>query len=128
MKKLATIVACTLVLAACGSSTDTKPTNAEATSAKPSPEAGPKVVEISIRDHKVTPQGKRVEAKAGQPITLRVTSDSEDEIHVHSEPEHEYEVVPGPGKDFTFTVDTPGQVAVESHHMEVTIVQLVVRP
>ncbi len=28
----------------------------------------------------------------------------------------------------TFTIDTPGQVAVEAHHLDVTIVQLVVEP
>ncbi|MDQ3157200.1 MAG: cupredoxin domain-containing protein [Actinomycetota bacterium] len=122
MKKLATFFACTLMLAACGSSTDAK------TGTNSSPDAAAKVVQVSIKDHKVTPRGKRVGVKVGQPITLKVTSDSEDEIHVHSEPGHEFKVVTGMSKDFTFTIDTPGQVAVESHHTEAIIVQLVVRP
>lgn len=123
MKEVAAMFACILMLAACGSSSEAKPT-----AATPSQEAAAKVVDISIRDHKVTPRGKRIEVKVGQPVTLRVTSDSEDEIHVHSDPENEYGISPGPSRDFTFRIDTPGQVAVESHHLEVTIVQLVVRP
>lgn len=128
MKEAATVLACTLVLAACGSSGDTQPSDAGPTAAKPSQEAAAKVVDVSIKDDNVKHQGKRVEVKVGQPVTLRVTSDSEDEIHVHSDPENEYGISPGPARDFTFRIDTPGQVAVESHHLEVTIVQLVVRP
>ena len=89
---------------------------------------GAAAVHIVIRDGTVTPQGKRVDVKAGAPITLRITSDADEEIHVHSDPEHEYEVGPGGQLDETFTIDTPGQVAVEAHHLDVTIVQLVVKP
>ncbi|MGZ8719547.1 MAG: hypothetical protein ACXWXY_10290 [Aeromicrobium sp.] len=128
MKEVATVLACTLILAACGLSSGPTPNEAKATAAKPSQEAAAKVVDISIKDGDVTPRGKRVEVKVGQPVTLRVTSDGEDEIHVHSDPENEYGISPGPARDFTFRIDTPGQVAVESHHLEVTIVQLVVRP
>lgn len=119
MNGLAVTIACLLVLGACGST--------EKLSNKPS--AAPKVVPIVIKDGKVTPQGKRVEVEVGQNVTLRVTSDSDDEVHVHSEPEHEYEIAAGAkGKTFTFSIDTPGQVAVESHDLDVTIVQVVVRP
>ncbi|MGZ5369076.1 hypothetical protein [Aeromicrobium sp.] len=128
MKEVATVLACTLILAACGLSSGPTPNEAKPTAAKPSQEAAAKVVDISIKDGDVTPRGKRVEVKVGQPVTLRVTSDGEDEIHVHSDPENEYGISPGPARDFTFRIDTPGQVAVESHHLEVTIVQLVVRP
>ena len=48
-------------------------------------------------------------------------------VHVHSTPEHEYEIAKGAkDKTFTFSIKTPGQVAVESHGLDVTIVQLVV--
>ena len=76
----------------------------------------------------MTPLAKKVEAKVGEPITLHVTSDADEEIHVHSDPEHEYEVAAGDNESFSFTIDTPGQVAVEAHHLDVTIVELVVRP
>lgn len=87
------------------------------------------LVEVTIADGKVIPQGERVEVKVGQPITLIVSTDVADEIHVHSDPEHTLNVVAGDsGKELTFTVQTPGQVAVESHHLHATIVQLVVTP
>jgi len=89
----------------------------------------PVIVDITIAKGKVTPQAKRVDVKVGQPVLLNVTSDAADEIHVHSDPEHSLEVEPSdqPLK-MTFTLQTPGQVAVESHHLGVTIVQLVVKP
>ncbi len=118
MKKLALALAGLLILAGCGSS-DAKDKVAD---------AGPKVVDIVFKDGKVTPQGERVDVKVGQKIELHVTSDRDDEVHVHSTPEHEYEV-PADAKDktFTFSIKTPGQVAVESHGLDVTILQLVVR-
>jgi major membrane immunogen (membrane-anchored lipoprotein) len=86
-----------------------------------------KVVEITIEDGKVTPRGERVEVKKGKKITLLVTSDADEEIHVHSDPEHTYQVKAGGSIEKSFTIDTPGQVAVEAHHLDATIVQLVVR-
>jgi len=85
-------------------------------------------VSIVIRDGKVTPQGDRVEVSVGQRIRLGISSDADEEIHVHSDPEHTYEVGAGDSISKTFTIDTPGQVAIEAHHLGVTIVQLVVRP
>jgi uncharacterized cupredoxin-like copper-binding protein len=85
-------------------------------------------VKVVIKDGKVTPQGKRVEVKVGEPVSLSITSDADEEIHVHSDPEHEYEVGPGEAVTESLTIDTPGQVAVEAHHLDVTIAQLVVRP
>jgi plastocyanin len=91
-------------------------------------EAAGAIVEIVIKDGKVAPRGDRVEVKVGQKVTLDITSDAHEQIHVHSEPEHEYEVGPGDTVTKSFTLDTPGQVAVEAHHLDATIVQLVVRP
>lgn len=85
------------------------------------------VVEITIKDGKVTPQGGRVEVAAGKRVRLLVTSDADEEIHVHSDPEHTYEVTAGGSIDKAFTIDRPGQVAVEAHGLGVTIVQFVVR-
>lgn len=85
-------------------------------------------VDVTIEAGAVSPQGGRVEVTAGTPVNLRVTSDVAEQIHVHSDPEHTYEVAAGGSISRTFTVDTPGQVAVEAHGLDVTIVQLVVRP
>ena len=84
-------------------------------------------VTITIKDGKVMPRGERVEVGKGQKITLVVTSDADEEIHVHSDPEHTYQVKAGGSIEKSFTIDTPGQVAVEAHHLDATIVQLVVR-
>jgi len=111
------LLACALVLAGCGESESDGGLKA----------SGP-TVDIVVKDGKVTPHGKRVKVKAGQSVTLHITSDADEEIHVHSDPEHEYEVKPGDDVTESFTLKTPGQVAVEAHHLDVTIVQLVVTP
>ena len=85
----------------------------------------PVTVDITEKDGKIEPVGKVVKASTGQDITLVVTSDVKDEIHVHSDPEHEFEVAAGDeDKEFTFSVDTPGTIEVESHGLEVTILKL----
>jgi plastocyanin len=131
MKKIVAVAfAATLFLAGCGGSD----TGTVSSSPNPSPKSSAAepsedvVVDIAVKDGKVTPQGDRVEVKVGQKITLHITSDAHEGIHVHSEPEHEYELEPGDDIEKSFTIDTPGQIAVEAHHLEVTIVQLVVRP
>jgi plastocyanin len=111
----ATLLGCVLVLAGCGGS-DGAPVSNGVT------------IDIAIKDGTVAPQGKRVEVRTGERVTLHITSDADEQVHVHSDPEHEYELAPGDDKTYTFSVDVPGQVAVEAHHLDVTIVQLVVRP
>jgi plastocyanin len=121
VKIAAALLACALVLTGCGGSDG----SGEADGGH---KAAGTTVDIVVKDGKVTPQGTRVKVKAGDPVTLKITSDADEEIHVHSDPEHEYEVKAGDPIDETFTIDTPGQVAVEAHHLDVTIVQLVVEP
>ena len=57
----------------------------------------------------------------GEPITLHVTSDAADELHVHSVPEHKFQVAAAPNQTFQFSVDVPGKVDVELHHLKRTI-------
>jgi plastocyanin len=120
-KTAAALFACTLLLAGCGGS-------GESDGGLGQDPSKPVTVDIAIKDGKVTPQGERVNVKVGQQVTLHVTSDADEEVHVHSEPEHEYEVAAGDDTTYSFTLRTPGQVAVEAHHLDATIVQLVVRP
>ena len=113
-----------LMVAGCGGDTGT-----ESSSPNPSPDQPEDVVvDIAIRDGTVTPQGDRVDVRVGQTVTLHITSDAEETIHVHSEPERELEIGDGDDVEKSFTFDVPGQIAVEAHHLDVTIVQLVVRP
>jgi plastocyanin len=120
MKLLAVAFASVLLLSGCSGS--------ESDGGLGSDPSQPVTVDIVIKDGKVTPQGERVNVKVGQNITLHVTSDADEEVHVHSEPEHEYELAPGDDKTYSFSLKVPGQVAVEAHHLDVTIAQLVVRP
>jgi hypothetical protein len=115
---LASAVAMTAALGACGDDDD----------GSPSPETGgetdPVVLEVTIADGEVTPSGEQLEAAVGQQIELRVTSDAPDELHVHSSPEHEYEVEPGAEQVFTFSVDQPGQIEIETHETETVVAEL----
>ena len=121
------------LLAGCGGGEDTgtvsSSPNPSPSAADPSDDASEAVVvDIAVKDGKVTPQGDRVDMKVGQKVTLHIASDAHETIHVHSEPEHEFEIEPGDDIEKSFTIDTPGQIAVEAHHLDATIVQLVVRP
>lgn len=114
MRLAAAAFAAAVLLAGCGGE-----------AAEPSEDV---MVDIVVRNGTVTPQGDRVEMTVSQKVTLHITSDAQEAIHVHSEPEREFEIGAGDDVEKSFTIDTPGQVAVEAHHLDVTILQLVVRP
>jgi plastocyanin len=85
------------------------------------------VVAVTISNGTVTPANAEFEAKVGQPITFRVTSDAADELHVHSVPDHEFEVAAKPNQTFQFSVDVPGQVEVELHKLDRTVATIQVQ-
>ena len=114
--RLVAVLALGLVTAACGSDGE-----------EPAGGNEPVRVEVTIEGGEVEPAGKRVEVDAGQLVELVITSDAHDELHVHSDPDHEFEVEPGDEQVFRFRIDRPGVYEVESHELEVTIVQLEVR-
>lgn len=116
VRNLITVAAVMMTAVACGA---TKP---------PVPQAAGPVVEITIARGTVTPTNVTLTAKVGQPITLRVNSDADDELHVHSTPDHEFEVAAKPEQEFSFTVDVPGSVAVELHHLDRTVATIQVQP
>ena len=129
---VAALFAAVLLFAGCGGedtgkvSTSPSPSPDKASATEPADDAV--VVDIAIRDGKVTPQGDRVDVKVGQKVTLHITSDARETIHIHSQPEREIEIGDGDDIEKAFTFDVPGQIAVEAHELDVTIVQLVVRP
>ena len=88
---------------------------------------GTTTIDITVSGDTVTPNGDRVEVKAGQPIELVVKADAAGEIHVHSTPEQEFEYGPGTTTLKLEPIEEPGVVDVESHTLDVTIVQLEVR-
>lgn len=135
-------LAVVLVAAGCGSDDDGAPEAPASVSASPSASASGSAsaspsgttapagvtVQVRLTADGPEPRGKRVQVSVGEPVTLEVTSEVADEVHVHSDPEVSIDVEPGDTVSRTFTIDRPGQVAVESHESHATVVQLVVRP
>ena len=109
------VVGTTVALAGCGSSSKT------ATGQGLS-------VNVTIAHGQVTPANVTLQATVRQPITLHVTSDAADELHVHSVPDHKFEVAAAANQTFQFSVDVPGNVDVELHHLDRTVATIQVRP
>lgn len=105
---------CTLV--ACGGKTPSQPP----------PDALD--INVTIAHGQVTPTNADLQARVKQPITLHVTSDVADELHVHSTPDHKFPVAAAPNQTFQFSVDVPGDVEVELHHLNRTIATIQVHP
>lgn len=102
------------------SASSTAPTG---TSAEPS--ASGLVVDITVADGKVTPNGRKLNVKVGEQVTLNVTSDEDDEIHAHIGGDgYELEVTAGKPTTGSFTLTSAGSFEVESHHLEKIIVIL----
>jgi hypothetical protein len=85
-------------------------------------------VDITIARGEVTPANATLQAAVRQPITLHVTSDAPDELHVHSVPDHKFEVAAAANQMFQFSVDVPGSVDVELHHLDRTVATIHVHP
>lgn len=111
------------------SSTDPGGGSATASSPQsPSAEVDGTVVDISIGGRAVTPTNAQAEATVGKPIVLKVSSDAKDQLHVHSVPERTFQIEARPDQAFEFTVDVAGQVDVELHDLNRTVVTIQVRP
>jgi hypothetical protein len=97
-------------------------------SSKPSGPLGTLVIDITVSDGNVTPNGVDMDVAVGQRIELRVKADVPGEIHVHSSPdEQEFEYDHGSSTIEVTPMEQPGQVAIESHTLDKTIVVLQVR-
>jgi heme/copper-type cytochrome/quinol oxidase subunit 2 len=112
-------------LIGCGSLSTT---GTSTSSSAPPAAAGGLVVNVTIANGHVTPTNPTLQAKVGEPITFRVTSDAPDELHVHSVPDHKFEVAAAPNQTFKFSVEVPGDVEVELHHLNRTVATIQVRP
>ncbi|SNT07629.1 hypothetical protein [Rhodococcoides kyotonense] len=85
-------------------------------------------IDVVISNGSVTPTNERFEGYVGETITVNVDSDAADELHVHSVPDHSFDITAANGQSFEFTVDVPGQVALELHDADRTIATLAIRP
>ncbi|WAJ47392.1 hypothetical protein OK015_13675 [Mycobacterium sp. Aquia_216] len=108
-----TVLMCGLI--ACGGSPGQAPTGAVN-------------IDVTIAHGQVTPTNAMLQAKVKQQITLHVTSDATDELHVHSVPDHTFQVAARPNQVFQFSVNVPGNVDVELHHLDRTIATISVVP
>jgi hypothetical protein len=110
------------------SSATSETTPTQTTTETPTETAKPEAqtIDIAISGDTVVPSGERVDAKVGEEIILHVTADAPGEIHVHSTPEQELSYQAGT-TDLPLTIDQPGLVDVESHTLDLVIVQLEVR-
>lgn len=130
------LLVASVALTACGSTTQPAPTkqssSSEVATAAPTTSqpatTRQTVIDVTIADGTVTPTNAQVQAKAGQPIVLKVSSDVTDELHVHSVPEHSFDVAAQPDQQFEFTVEVPGRVDVELHDLHRTVVTIEVQP
>ena len=118
-KVLAASLAALVVVTGCGADGGAK--------AKGEQSGDPVVVDIQIKDGTTTPSGELVDVEVGQQVKLRISSDADEVVHVHTEPEQEYELSAGDSVEKSFSAFSPGVVAVEAHHLDVTIVRLVVQ-
>ncbi|WP_163739103.1 hypothetical protein [Mycobacterium gallinarum] len=110
-------------------SSSSSSTKSPATSTPPSAAAvDGTIVDIDIAGGIVTPTNGQAQGTVGKPIVLKVDSDVSDSLHVHAVPEHTFQVEPRPGQQFEFTVDVPGQVDIELHDLNRTVVTIQVRP
>jgi hypothetical protein len=87
-------------------------------------DTAPASIDVSFEGDTVTPNGERVKVDVGQPIELDITADAAGEIHVHSDPEQTLDYDEGTSTVTIEPIDQPGVVDVESHDLDVVIVQL----
>lgn len=135
LTRLLLTVTTALALAACSgeetpAADDTPAPSASSYStaaAEPSPAEEPTadgtVIEITIHDDSVEPNGERVEVPLGEPVTFDITADRAGELHVHATPEEEVAFRQG-DSETELTFDKPGVVDVEDHETGDIIVQL----
>ncbi len=142
-RTLLTLAAAALITAGCGGSTGADhpaaPTSgASGAPSTPASTGAPEltdqqspptqlVIDVTIKAGVVTPTNEPLQGAIGEPIVVRVNSDAADQLHVHSNPEHTFNVEPKPAQSFQFTVDVPGKVDVELHHLNKTVATITVQ-
>ena len=86
------------------------------------------VIDITIANRQVTPNGQKLNVSRGQKVIMHVTSDMDDEIHAHTGGDgYELEVTAGKPATGSFVVSDSGSFEIESHHLEKIIAILNVR-
>jgi ABC-type glycerol-3-phosphate transport system substrate-binding protein len=137
-KTLVLLTAAALITAGCGGSNSSDSASSATSSTAPSTvnpsdmsndQAPPNRlnIDVDIKGGNVTPTNQQLKAGVKEQIIIHVNSDAADELHVHSTPEHKFNVEAKPMQVFQFTVDVPGKVDVELHHLDKTIATITVQ-
>lgn len=122
-----------LALAGCGKNESASGSSSSATATGTTQLSNPQApparvyIDVTIAGGTATPLNQQMQAKLGEPIILRVNSDAADQLHVHSSPEHTFDIKPAKDQQFQFTVDVPGKVDVELHHLDKTVATITVQ-
>jgi predicted small secreted protein len=85
---------------------------------------GVKVIDVTFNGNSVTPNGERVPVAVGEQVELDVHADASGEIHVHSDPEQHVDYKAGTTQVPIGSFEIPGQITIESHALDKTIVIL----
>jgi plastocyanin len=107
-----------------GPATTASGTTGATTAPAPAPA---RTIEITVQGKQVTPAPSRVELRSGQTLRLVVTIDHDDELHAHGF-DVERELTAGQPETIDLTGAPPGLYEVETHHPELSLLQVVVRP
>src|SRR5690242_556596 len=86
-----------------------------------------KRLEVTVTGTTVTPAPAQVDLPIGSTLELVVTSDHDDELHAHGF-DVERELTAGQATTVDLTGAPPGLYEVETHHPELRLLQVVVRP
>jgi len=133
------LTAAALITAGCGGSTSPDNASGSAQSSTPPSTVSPSdmsneqappsrlVIDVTIKEGKVTPTNAQLQAAVKEQIVVRVNSDAADELHVHSTPDHKFTIGAQPNQSFQFSVDVPGKVDVELHTLNKTIATITVQ-
>lgn len=120
-----------LTLTACGSEdqeakqeTDPTPTVSMSTPAATPVEGKSEM--IMVTNGQLTPKGKLVQLKVGEPLNLEIMADQAGELHVHSTPEQTVEF-PSGTTNHELVFDRPGVVEVEDHHTGDLVLKVQIR-
>lgn len=88
--------------------------------------AAGRVISVTVRAGEVVGGARRERVEAGEPIVLRVDSDTADEVHVHGY-DKKVDVSAGGVAEIAFTPDIPGVFEVELEEIKLDLLQLEVR-
>ena len=90
------------------------------------PAAGAKVIDVTVKDGSVTPDGGRIDIKSGQQIVFKIQADAKGEVHVHSSPATAI-YYPVGASQATLTIKQPGIIEVEIENLGKPVAQLEVK-